>query len=211
VGRYFADALTLHSTTIITKSELSLPQNIFEVQYQSEQEDAPRPGAKIHRIEIQPIGTVQLSELMDFLTSSNMRATFPAKNEVIQALNIILGFQPKSDPSILSVGANKHFPIDGAREHQTLGAGLEVLRGYLVSVRAATSRLLVNVQVKHVACYEAVSLADLIQLYTRANGPNLYKLEGFLKRLRVQVTHIARKNSAGQDVPRIKPRWPKSG
>jgi eukaryotic translation initiation factor 2C len=204
VGLYVAVTLTLHSTTVITKSELSLPQNIFEVQYQSEQEDAPRAGAKIHRIEIQPIGTVQLSELMDFLTSSNMRATFPAKNEVIQALNIILGFQPKSDPSVLSIGANKHFPIDGAREYQTLGAGLEVLRGYLVSVRAATARLLVNVQVKHVACYEAVPLGDLIQLYTRANGPNPYKLEKFLKLLRVQVTHIARKNSAGQDVPRIK-------
>jgi eukaryotic translation initiation factor 2C len=199
--------LTLNSNTIISTSELPLPQNIFEVQYRSEEDDIPRPGAKIHRLQIEPTkghSILQLSELMDYLTSSNMSAVFFAKNELIQALNIIVGFQPKINPSVLSIGANKHYPIDGSREFRNLGAGLEALRGYLVSVRAATSRLLVNVQVKHAASYEAGPLGHLIQLYTNANGPNLYKLEKFVKRLRVQVTHIIRKNAAGQNIARIK-------
>ena len=197
----------VNSNTIISTSALSLPQNIFEVQYRSEQEDVPRPGAKIHRLKIEPTevhSILQLSELMDYLTSTNMSAVFLAKNELIQALNIILGFHPKSDASVLSIGSNKHFAIDERREFHSLGAGLEALRGYLISVRPATARLLVNVQVKHAACYETIPLGLLIQRYTNANGSNIYKLEKFVKRLRIHVTHISRTNAAGQVIPRIK-------
>jgi eukaryotic translation initiation factor 2C len=199
--------LTLNSNAIISTSQLPLQQNIFEIQYQSEQDDGPRPGAKIHRLKLAPTedhSILQLCDLMHYLTSTNMSADFFAKNEVIQALNIIVGFQPRSNPSVLSIGANKHYPIDGTREYWNLGAGLEAVRGYLISVRAATSRLLVNVQVKHTACYEAVPLSRLIQLYANANGRDVYKLQKFLKGLRVQVKHIARKNAAGQNVPHIK-------
>ena len=197
----------MNSNAIISTSALSLPQKTFEIQYRSEQEDAPRPGAKIYRVKIEPTevhSILHLSELMDYLTSTNMSAAFLAKNELIQALNIVLGFHPKSDPSILSIGANKHFRITPVRDFRSLGGGLEALRGYLVSVRPATSRLLVNVQVKHAACYEAVPLGDLMYRYTNANGPNLYKLEKFVKRLRIQVIHISNKNAAGQVIPRIK-------
>lgn len=199
--------LTFNSNTIISISELSLPQNIFEIQYQAEEDDGPRPGAKIHRLKIEPTevhSILQVSQLMDYLTSTNMSAAFLAKMELIQALNIILGFHPQSDSSVLSIGANKHFPIEDTRERYELGAGLEALRGYLVSVRPATGRLLLNVQVKHAACYEAVPLADLIQSYMSANDRNLHKLEKYLKLLRVQVTHITKKNAAGQDILRIK-------
>lgn len=65
----------------------------------------------------------------------------------------------------MSVGANKHYAINEAREIQNLGGELEAFGGCPISIRAATSRLLVNVQVKYVARYEAVPVKRLIQLY----------------------------------------------
>lgn len=40
------------------------------------------------------------------------------------------------DRAIMSVGANKHYAINEARELRDLGDGLEALRGYLISVWA---------------------------------------------------------------------------
>jgi eukaryotic translation initiation factor 2C len=199
--------LTLNSNLIISTSELSLPQNIFEIQYQSEQDDGPHQGARIHRLKIAPTedhSILELSDLIRLLGSTNNSVEFFGKSEAIQALNIAVGFQPRNNSSILSIGANKHYLVDGAGEYMNLGGGLIAFRGYVHSVRPATSRLLVNVQVKHVACYEAVSVTRLIQVYQSANGKNPYKLEKFLKGLRVQIMHITRENAAGQKVPHIK-------
>jgi eukaryotic translation initiation factor 2C len=196
--------LTFYSNTIISTSELSLSKIDFDIPYQCEGEDRPQAGAKIHRVKVEFLGTVQVSELIAYLTSTNMSTTYLAKSDVVQSLNIILGFQPKSDPAILSVGANRHYAINETREVQNLSGGLEAFRGYLISVRAATSRLLVNVQVKHVACYEAVPLRRLIQLYTDANGKRLVELDKFLQKLRVEVLHITKSNDAGQKIPYIK-------
>lgn len=73
-------------------------------------------------------------------------------SDVIRALNIIIGHQPKAAADIASVGANKHFQVE-SRGNLDLGAGLTALRGFFVIVRAATGHLLVNVQVKHAAMY----------------------------------------------------------
>jgi hypothetical protein len=85
-----------------------------------------------------------------------------------------------------------------------LGAGLEVLRGFFVSVRAATSRFLINCQVKYAACYREGKLSTVMAAYRREGSPSVYRLEAFLKKLRVRVIHIRRVNSQGQDIPRFK-------
>jgi hypothetical protein len=64
--------------------------------------------------------------------------------EILQAMNFVLGYRPKTDLSIASVGANRHFMLH-LDERYDLGAGLEVLQGFFISVRAATARLIVNV------------------------------------------------------------------
>lgn len=86
-------------------------------------------------------------------------------------------------------------------EKATLGGGLEALRGFFVSVRAATARVLLNVQVKYLACYQEGPLPVVIGEYQRANSRSLYRLESFLKHLRVRTTHIERKTSSGRARP----------
>lgn len=200
--------VTDFASTLISKAKLELGNGIFSVQYRAEGED-PRERPVYHPVNLTITGTLQFADLLDFVNSTDMNTECTAKQELIQAFNIITGYDAKLDPSILSVGTNKHYPINGG-DFQDLGAGLNVYRGFFVSVRAATARMLVNVQVKHIACYDAVPLATLIQSYARANAldPNStrdwYRLEKFLKLLRVQVTHIVKKNKAGQDIPRMK-------
>ena len=65
---------------------------------------------------------------------------FSSKDEIIQALNILVGHHPKAATAIALIGANKHFELAGAgTETFRLGAGLIALRGFFVSVRAATA------------------------------------------------------------------------
>ena len=73
-----------------------------------------------------------------------------------------------------------------------------------MSVRAATARILVNVQVKHAAFYDDGPLDKLMLTYIRTNGPSTVKLGNFLKKLSINVTHIVKKNRSGSTIPRIK-------
>ena len=101
----------------------------------------------------------------------------------------------------------------------SLGAGLQVIRGFFMSVRAATARILVNVQVKNMAFYDEGPLDQIMNAFMSANGPNRVNLLRFVKKLSVDVTHTVRTNSRGQRIPRIKNnprfrnerRWPQSG
>lgn len=193
---------TDYSSNLI--SRVKLQEGEYDVRYRDELDDYPeRP--KVYRVKCQFTGCLNPSDLLNYLTSTTATAMFQSKEEVLQAMNIVMGHHPKSDPSIASTGANKHFSLHpDLSERYNLGAGLEVLRGFFVSVRAATSRILVNVQVRYAACYLEGSLFNVMSNYNRENSRDIYRLESFLKRLRIRVTHIAKKNSKGQVVPRMK-------
>ena len=94
--------------------------------------------------------------------------------------------------------------LDYTTEKFNLGAGLQAIRGFFMSTRAATARILVNVQVKYGAFFEEGPLEGLINVFLTQNGTSMLKLEIFLKRLSVSVTHIQRKDKGGRVIPRIK-------
>lgn len=196
---------TDYKANLICKSELPIDEEGYQVQYRSEDEDEPSQNAKTYRLRLQGTGALSVSELIDYLTSSQASALFGSKDEIIQALNIVMGHYPKAVSSIFSVGANKHFELaQAASEKFSLGAGLQAVRGFFISVRSATSRILLNIQVKHAACYEEGPLGRLMSVYLAQNGGNMVKLGNFLKKVRVRVTHIIRTNRSGSEIPRIK-------
>lgn len=159
----------------------------FRVRWRAVDETQYEENPDVYTVTVKFTGMIAMSDLIDYLTSSNASAFFANKSEFLQALNIVVGEHPKSRSDIASIGANKHFPLNpGSNDHYSLGEGLEVIRGYFVSVRAATARLLVNVQVKNVAVYEHGSLPSLIG----KNPTSKFNLEKFLKTLRVVVTHL---------------------
>lgn len=202
--QYQNSIATDYKSTLISKVELP-SQGQYDVRYRDEHEDDYPEQPRVYRVNCLFTGKLNPSDLLDYLTSSNASAMFESKAEVLQAMNIVMGHHPKTDMAVASVGANKHFALHSdVAERYDLGAGLEVLRGFFVSVRAATARILLNVQVKYAACYQEGPLANVTNEYQRGNNRNIYKLEAFLKRLRIQAAHIVRKNKKGQVVPRMK-------
>ena len=193
---------TDYKSTLISRVALPISNDLYLIRYRSEDEDEPSPNAKSFRLRLQDTGTLQVSELLDHLTSTQASSLLATKEGIVQALNIVVGSHPKTVRDTVSVGANKHF--SATSETILLGAGLQAVRGFFVSVRAATARILVNVQVKHAAFYMEGPLGHLMELYAAQNGQDLSKLAKFLNKLRVQVTHIKRKSKAGRDIPRIK-------
>jgi eukaryotic translation initiation factor 2C len=192
-------------SNLISRIELEIEEDEYVVTYRSEDEDTPAPNAKQYRCRIQFTGSLTLAELINHLTSTQAGLMFGSKDEIIQALNIVVGHHPKSEPSIASIGANRHFDLNpGPQDRMSLGSGLQVIRGFFMSVRAVTARILVNVQVKNMAFYDEGPLDKLMRAFMQGNGPNKVNLLKFVKRLSVDVTHIIRKNRQGQRIPRIK-------
>lgn len=82
---------------------------------------------------------------------------------------------------------------------------MSALRGFFSSVRVATSRILVNINVSHGAFYDPIPLDQLIHNYASSNQFNRVKLQSFLKGLRVKVVHLKeKKNRTGESIPRVK-------
>ncbi|RAL16618.1 putative RNA interference and gene silencing protein (Qde2) [Aspergillus homomorphus CBS 101889] len=212
IGEHFAhlrsNIVTDFTTTLISQIKLleeGEDARIYEVRYRDEKEDDYPEQPMIYRVKCQYTGNLDPSDLLNYLTSTKAADMFKDKAEILQAMNIVLGHQPKGDPNIYSVGANRHFAIDqGHRQSASLGAGLEALRGFFVSVRAATARILVNVQVRYVACYKDRPLKEVLGEYLSSQRFNFSDTARFLKNLQVRVIHIERKNKRGDVVPRIK-------
>lgn len=183
-------------------SYVKLTNGNFDVRYKEDLEGDYPKIPRLHTVTIQYTGQVNLADLVNYLTSTNAGAILDHKEEIVAALNLIIGHYPKIDEDVVSVGANRHYSLrQNTMESFNLGGGLSVLRGFFVSARAATARVLLNVQIKYITCYTSGSLVSMIQSYV---SRDTYQLERFLKSLRVRVTHIERKNSQGQLRPRIK-------
>ena len=182
---------------------VKLTEGIFDVRYKEHLDDDYLDPPRVHQVTCQYNGEVNPADLVNYLTSTSAGAMLESKSEIVAALNMIMGHHPKTDDQVVSVGANRHYSLrQDTMESFNLGGGLSVLRGFFVSVRAATARVLLNVQVKYLACYNEGPLRNLIQDY---GNRNTYRLEKFLKSLHVRITHITRKNSRGQPRHRIKP------
>ena len=176
-----------------------------QIQYRAEGEDEAQINAPYYKITVVSTGTVTVSELTDYLTSTNPRAALD-KQPILQALNIFLGHYTKASPAHATVGSSRSFPVNPSNDaNRDLGAGLRAIRGFFSSVRVATSRILVNVNVSNAAFYDALPLVQSIQAWGPANGFNRVRLQAFLKYVRVKVLHIKpKKNKAGQLIPRVK-------
>lgn len=199
------DIVTDFKSTLICCKKIGPDMVESAIQYRAEGEDEPTAYALSYRIRVEETGTLTVSQLTDYLTSSNAASIFAEKQPVLQALNIFLGHYAKLSPTIATVGSSKSFDISQRSPKLELGAGLTAIRGFFSSVRVATCRILVNVNVSNAVFYDAIPLDQLILKFSHAHGPDAPKLASFLRRLRVKVTHLpAKKNKAGEIIPRIK-------
>ncbi|KAL9118826.1 MAG: hypothetical protein Q9187_004617 [Circinaria calcarea] len=199
------DIVTDFKSTLISRRKLSSGEVKTVIKYRVEGEDEPRDNALSYTVHVEDTGTLTVAELTGFLTSTNVNAAYSNKLPIIQALNIMVGHYAKSSTAISTIGSSKAFALGQGSDRGDLGAGLIAFRGFFSSVRVAASRILVNINVSHGAFYDPIPLNQLIEKYGREQHFNLFKVESFIKRVRVRTTHLKEKtNRTGQVVPRVK-------
>ncbi|KAF2470803.1 putative RNA interference and gene silencing protein [Lindgomyces ingoldianus] len=189
-------------STLVSKTKFPRNETFIEVQYRSEGEDEPAAGATTYTVRVLYSKTLSTAELIDYLNSTNLGQSFGDKEELTQALNIFLNHYAKSANNLATIGSTKSFSLNQNAARGDLGSGLEVIRGFFSSVRVATCRILVNINVSYGAFYHAGPLLALMNNY---GVRNTVALEKFLKSVRVQTTHLPEKrNKANEVIPRVK-------
>lgn len=203
----FRAALSDFKSTLLTIDKIpDVPLDIV-LPWKLEGEDEVKENPHEYRYTVQHTGTVSVAALIDFLRSTDSSAAlFSQREEAIQALNHVIGFQPKNRTDIATLGQNKHFSTDGNPDNQfSLGGGLEALRGIFKSIRPGTGRLLLNINVSHAVCYASIRLDSLMRQFGSANLASLSK---YLKRVQVARLHLPRKvNKAGVTIPNTRTIW----
>ena len=181
-------------SNLICSGEIPQTSRGPEIDYYHESDRGPRENPPKYRVRIEePLPPLDVSVLRDFLASKEIVARYQDTEPKLQALNILLGHHAKSTPTTIMVGGNKAFPI--TMEKAPLKAGLEAIRGFFLSVRLATSRAVVNVNVCHAAFYEVITLPELIHQYGLGDKnlselENWKRLEIFVKGLRVKTNYL---------------------
>lgn len=189
-------------STLLTKTKLSCDNSQIQVLYRPEGEDEPAAGAVQYIFQLTYTNALSIGTLIDYLTSTNISHSFGEKQEWAQTLNIFLNHFARSSKNITVMGSTKSFPSTQNIGQADLGFGLDVVRGFFSSVRMATCRILVNINVSHAAFYKAGPLQALMHSYGVNGTP---ALERFLRLVRIQTTHLKEKrNRAGEVIPRVK-------
>lgn len=182
-------------------SILKLSDHTFNVLYRSEGEDEPvEPDAraKTYHVHIRYTNSLAIADFLTCLDPTQPLLSFE-KGPMIQAMNILLNHVQKSSNDLITVGS-RCFPIGANKDIADLGSGLQAIRGFYSSIRAATGRILVNVNVSYGVFFQPGSLKDLVSRGIR----DKYKLNRTLKGLSVNATHLLKKNKSGGEIPRIK-------
>lgn len=199
------DLVTDFKSHLLSRKKLNTEKYVFNISYRAEKEDEPSAEAKPYKITVKLSGTLSVADLIDFLASTDPRLNCTEKSSIIQALNILVRHHAKLNSNLITVGSSKTFSFSSNSARADLGGGLSATRGFFSSVRAATSRILININVSHGAFYNATRLDQLIQNWLSANGQNNHRLQKFLSKLRVALVHLKeRKNRAGEPIPRTK-------
>lgn len=180
----------------------TLPESIRnqKVEYFHEVDGVARSNAQTYHLHIVPavrFPSLSISELVQFLASTAADAQYPAKSSMVDALNTLIGHYTNSTSTTSVIGGKRAFPQN--LDTRPLGAGLNALRGFFASVRLASYRTLINVNVSHGAFYNPVPLCDLMESY----GVTPYdELETFVKGLKVRTNYL--KDKEGEYITMVK-------
>ncbi|KAI1080743.1 Piwi-domain-containing protein [Whalleya microplaca] len=194
--------ITDFKSTLLTRKRLTDDEMTYPITYRADGEDEPTERAKKYQVRVKYTNTLGLTSFLEHLTSPNLSDGYVDKQPMIQALNIFLNHYSKSADNLATIGASKSFSLSPDAAADSLGSGLQAIRGFFASVRAATARILVNVNVSYGAFYEPSRLDSAMSTY---GTQNKYRLEAFLKRVKIKTLHLkARTNKAGKEVTRQK-------
>jgi len=195
------DVATDFKSTLISRKKLPEDESTYCIKYRNENEDEASPNAKKYDICLRYTRSLNISTLLDYLNSTDLKKATPEDTEsLLQAFNIFLNHHAKKLGNQPAIGSSKMFPLicekKVGEEEEDLGSGLMAIRGFFSSVRVGAGRILVNVQVTHAVFFRAGPLEDLMICFLETNGKE--KLGRFLNRLRVKI-RPQKDNKQGKD------------
>ncbi|KAL7919793.1 ribonuclease H-like domain-containing protein [Trichoderma austrokoningii] len=203
LASYQHDIVSDFKSTLISRQKFA--DLAIVVPYRAEGQEEARDNAPVYKVNLQLTGSLATSELMNYLTSTDPSAQYEEKPHLIQAFNIFFNHYARTSSKVATVGSAKVFSVSADPESSMdLGNCLTVMRGFFASVRAATARVLVNVNPTYAAFFQE---GPLDQFIVKLGGfhKNVYRQANFLNRLKVRTTHLKDKlDKRGKPIPRIK-------
>ncbi|KAI9786408.1 MAG: hypothetical protein M1839_006868 [Geoglossum umbratile] len=196
---------TDYRSIVISPEELPLDADArkFVITYYDADEATPRANAAKHTASIQITGALDVADMMQYLNSTARDASYDRLEEMTQALNIVIARHANTTLGTVSLSGNKFFPTTGGlEEFIDLSGGVIAIRGYYTSVRTATLRVLLNLNVCTSAFYQSTQLSDLMMKQWNICGRKWDGVESFIKKLRVETTYL--KDKSGQIVRKFK-------
>ncbi|ORY62567.1 uncharacterized protein BCR38DRAFT_345772 [Pseudomassariella vexata] len=178
---------------VVSLKPLQLPEDMtITVQYTDEGRDST------YNVVFSKPSVVKLDELIGYLNSMEDptgNTSFPKFETVVDALGVILGHTPRANAQVGSLGSSRHFPLN-LGESSNLGPSAfnSVIRGYFQSVRPATGRFLLNINVSHGVFRFSGPVTELMKNYDLNDDGQLKDLSQALGMLRAHVTTLAAKN-----------------
>lgn len=167
------------STVVLTAPDEASPQHVKEA-----------AARNLIRFKLQASASLNVRALIDYINSTSRDRFFAGYGDLIQMLNIIMCKAPNEALSVAKLPGNRFYPHQGLLgmnnhpdiDFEELAGGLVALRGYFSSVRCATGRMLLNLNVTSGAFYQTVPLLDLL---TKFGNPDMEQREIFIRRLKV--------------------------
>lgn len=221
------------ASTIISASRIGLPNDRGRVNITYYDTDQAGPGANaaVYVVVIQKTRTITgdnsislyfpefcgefpteqpsnlVEELLSYLCNTEAAAVLDAKEEIVQALNIVMAKRVNEDPGIVPHGQNKYFVLDN--NPASLTGGLVALRGYYSSIRTSNARILLNLNACTSAFYSAVPLWEIMADCLGGTTPGrdgwdgrlIRKLNSFVKLLKVETRYMV---TNGEPLVRVK-------
>lgn len=178
---------TKQSVLLPAKGSTTAPSALDE--NASEQARAARARNTI-TFSIDLTGSLSVRDLIDFINSTSPNAHYAGHQQLVQMLNIVMCKAPNEAAQVARLPGNKFYPhqgLPGANSHpgidfEELAGGLVALRGYYSSVRCATGRLLLNLNVTSGAFYQAM---PLLELFSKFGNSDFKQREDFVRKLKV--------------------------
>ena len=184
---------------------VELPEHLAQigVVYREDKEDPPTAVSATHTVSLAFRTTHQMSNVIERFEAPGDSLPDLEKDDVVQCLNILIGNYAKTGNANARALRSKVYSLNPTAPRESLGFGLHAKRGFFFSVRPATGRFLVNVNVTHGVFYDKGPLRALLDKRWELMS-NFQSVESFLKRLKITTNHLSeRKNSAGEVIPRV--------
>ncbi|KAG5649009.1 hypothetical protein DXG03_000358 [Asterophora parasitica] len=178
----------------------------FDVSLSGGGADAGGRGPKVYKIRLTKVAEINPEVLKRFIAGDQSHDN--AVLTAITALNVVI----RMEPTMKYPFNVRSFFTD--RETKDIGSGLQLWRGYFQSVRPASGRMLINIDISTGTMYKAGPLLHLCLEFLNQRDPNALstkrglpdrerlRLQRFISGIRILTTHAGADGTIKQS-PRV--------